>query len=108
MCYTAAQPVPPAKPGSMAGSLEGAPALGAAAAVPGTLAAPGLFGAPDAAVAPAAAGAMDDILRQLQDKYSLWQQRLDAHVAQVHQCFHDFLPWCHFQCCIGVCLWLSV
>lgn len=79
LCAAVAQPAPPSKPASVAGSIETAASLGSVAAGP---LGHGSIGGGAAADAVAAIG-QDEFLRQLQEKYSLWQQRLDAHVAQV-------------------------
>lgn len=67
----------------MAGSIETAASLGSG--VHAQLAGPGSIG--DGAPIGAAARGLDEVLRQLQEKYTLWQQRLDAHVEQVSPLF---------------------
>ena len=61
------------KAGSQVGSVDTAASLGsnAVAAMAGV-----------AAETPGG-GSLEEVLRQLQDKYTMWQQRLDALIAQV-------------------------
>lgn len=65
----------------MTGSIETAASLGSG--VTAQLAGQGSIGGQAEAAIGVANRALDEVLRQLQEKYTLWQQRLDAHVDQV-------------------------
>lgn len=75
LCCAAA---PPSKAGSVAGSIETAASIGSNA-VASTLAVDSIGGG---AETPGPAG-LEELMRQLQEKYTLWQQRLDANAGQV-------------------------
>ena len=111
-CIDAAvQPAPPSKPASMTGSIETAASLGSG--VTAQLAGQGSIGGQAEAAIGVANRALDEVLRQLQEKYTLWQQRLDAHVDQVGalplcglRLWAVCLAWCHASCwpsvvCLG-------
>ncbi|KAK9916879.1 hypothetical protein WJX75_008268 [Coccomyxa subellipsoidea] len=86
----AVQPAPPSKPASMTGSIETAASLGSG--VTAQLAGQGSIGGQAEAAIGVANRALDEVLRQLQEKYTLWQQRLDAHVDQDPQAVYRELP----------------
>ena len=82
----------------MTGSIETAASLGSG--VTAQLAGQGSIGGPAEAAIGVANRALDEVLRQLQEKYTLWQQRLDAHVDQV-----GALPLC--PPAVGGCILLG-
>ncbi len=68
----------PSKAGSVAGSIDTAASIGSNA-VATTLAVGSIGGG---AETPGPVG-LEEVMRQLQEKYTLWQQRLDANIGQV-------------------------
>jgi CCR4-NOT transcription complex subunit 1 len=86
----AAAPAAHPKPGSQVGSVDTAASLGsnAVAAMVGGV----------AAETPGGGGNLEEVLRALQDKYALWQQRLEALIAQVRSAFYCLLVHCWVPC----------